>query len=150
MRKIAGFGNFFLFIFVQIFPFLQKKKAYNFRRVIIMQQTLKQQKQLRQREQILNGNLFKVILAVALPILFYNLCNYLYGIYDMMVVQNANIGEAADIVVLDQIKNMISTVGGSLATGGGILVSRRYGEKRFHRPNAVPTPFFQWHWSYPD
>lgn len=142
MRKIAGFGNFFLFIFVQIFPFLQKKKAYNFRRVIIMQQTLKQQKQLRQREQILNGNLFKVILAVALPILFYNLCNYLYGIYDMMVVQNANIGEAADIVVLDQIKNMISTVGGSLATGGGILVSRRYGEKKIPQAKRCANALF--------
>ena len=47
----------------------------------------------------------------------------------MMVVKKAGIGDAADIVVLDQIKNMISTVGGALATGGGILISRRYGAK---------------------
>jgi len=87
-------------------------------------------KKLKRRDAILNGNLWKTILMVSLPILMYNLCNYLYGIYDMVVVQTANIGDAADIVVLDQIKNMISTVGGALATGGGILVSRRYGENR--------------------
>ncbi len=87
-------------------------------------------KKLGRREAILNGNLWKTILVVSMPILIYNLCNYLYGIYDMMVVQSANIGDAADIVVLDQIKNMISTIGGALATGGGILVSRRYGENR--------------------
>ncbi len=87
------------------------------------------EKELKKREQILNGNILKAILMIALPILFYNLCNYLYGIYDMMVVKKAGIGDAADIVVLDQIKNMISTVGGALATGGGILISRRYGAK---------------------
>ena len=94
-----------------------------------MQQAVSNKK-LQRREAILNGNLWKTILMVSLPILMYNLCNYMYGIYDMMVVQSANIGDAADIVVLDQIKNMISTVGGALATGGGILVSRRYGENR--------------------
>lgn len=94
--------------------------------VIVME---KSEKELRKREQILNGNILVAILMVVLPILFYNLCNYLYGIYDMMVVKKAGIGDAADIVVLDQIKNMISTVGGALATGGGILISRRYGAK---------------------
>ena len=94
-----------------------------------MQATINSKK-LGRREAILNGNLWKVTLMVSLPILLYNLCNYMYGIFDMMVVQSANIGDAADIVVLDQIKNMISTLGGALATGGGILVSRRYGENR--------------------
>ena len=94
------------------------------------------------REAILNGNLWKTILMVSLPILMYNLCNYLYGIYDMMVVQQANIGDAADIVVLDQIKNMISTVGGALATGGGILVSRRYGENKISEAKRCANCLF--------
>ncbi len=95
-----------------------------------MELTAKEQKQIKRREYLLNGNMWKVVISIALPMVFYNLCNYLYGIYDMMVVQSANIGDAADIVVLDQIKNMISTIGGALATGGGILVARRYGEKK--------------------
>lgn len=107
-----------------------------------MELTLKQQKQLKRRELILNGNLWKTALIISLPILFYNLCNYLYGIYDMMVVEAANIGEAADIVVLDQIKNMISTIGGSLATAGGILVSRKYGEKKIHEARKCANTLF--------
>ena len=106
-----------------------------------MQQAVSDKKLLR-REAILNGNLWKTILMVSIPILMYNLCNYLYGIYDMMVVQSANIGDAADIVVLDQIKNMISTVGGALATGGGILVSRRYGENKISEAKRCANCLF--------
>ncbi len=89
-----------------------------------------EQKQLKRREYLLEGNMWKVVVSIALPMVFYNLCNYFYGIYDMMLVQSAGIGDAADIVVLDQIKNMISTIGGALATGGGIMVARRYGAKQ--------------------
>lgn len=107
-----------------------------------MELTVKEKKQLKRRNAILSGNLWKTILIISLPILFYNLCNYLYGIYDMMVVQTANIGDAADIVVLDQIKNMISTIGGALATGGGIMVSRRYGEKKVPEARRCANALF--------
>jgi Na+-driven multidrug efflux pump len=89
----------------------------------------KEERQYKKREMILNANIYKTIFVIALPILFYNVCNYLYGIYDMMIVQVANIGEAADVVVLDQIKNMIQTLGGAIATGGGILIAKKIGEK---------------------
>lgn len=107
-----------------------------------MELTLKEQKQLKRREYLLNGNMWKVVVSIALPMVFYNLCNYLYGIYDMMVVQSANIGDAADIVVLDQIKNMISTIGSALATGGGILVARRYGQKKTDEARKCANTLF--------
>lgn len=128
--------------FVLIFPLFIFIKHYNLQAVIKMELTLKQQKQIKRRELILNGNLWKTALIISLPILFYNLCNYLYGIYDMMIVEAANIGEAADIVVLDQIKNMISTIGGSLASAGGILVSRRYGEKKTSEAKKCANALF--------
>lgn len=99
-------------------------------------------KAIKKRETILNGNLWKSILIIGLPILFYNLCNYLYGIYDMMVVQSANIGEAADIVVLDQIKNMISTFAAAISTGGGILVARIYGERKNNEAKLCANTLF--------
>ncbi len=105
-------------------------------------ETTKELKAIKRRELILNGNLWKSILIIGLPILFYNLCNYLYGIYDMMVVQSANIGEAADIVVLDQIKNMISTISSALATGGGILVARKYGERENNEARKCANTLF--------
>lgn len=113
---------------------LDEKKLLNLKK--------KEVKQLKKRDNILNKNLWRVILTIVLPIMFYNLCNYLYGIYDMMVVQSANIGDAADIVVLDQIKNMISTVGGALATGGGIVVATKYGEKRIDEAKRAANVLF--------
>ena len=101
-----------------------------------------EQKQLKRREYLLNGNMWKVVVSIALPMVFYNLCNYFYGIYDMMLVQSAGIGDAADIVVLDQIKNMISTIGGALATGGGIMGARYYGAKQIERAKKYANTLF--------
>lgn len=107
-----------------------------------MELTAKEQKQLKRREFLLEGNMWKVVLSIALPMVFYNLCNYLYGIYDMMLVQSANIGDAADIVVLDQIKNMISTLEGSLATGGGIMVAKYYGARQTENARKCANTLF--------
>ena len=107
-----------------------------------MEMSLKEQKALRKREKILNGNLWKIAIMISLPVVLYNLCNYMYGIYDMMIVQKANIGDAADIVVLDQIKNMLSTLGGALATSGGILVARKYGENKIPEARKCANAFF--------
>lgn len=107
-----------------------------------MELSKKEIKELKKREYLLNGNLWTVVISVALPMVFYNLCNYLYGIYDMMIIQSANIGDAADIVVLDQIKNMISTIGGALATGGGIMVARRYGAKKLDEASVCANTLF--------
>jgi len=102
----------------------------------------KEERQMKKRETILNGNMLKTILVISLPIVFYNICNYLYGIYDMMIVQIANIGEAADVVVLDQIKNMIQTLGGAIATGGGILIAKRIGEKNIDGAKKASNTLF--------
>ena len=40
-----------------------------------------EQKQLKRREYLLEGNMWKVVLSISLPMVFYNLCNYFYGIY---------------------------------------------------------------------
>lgn len=101
-----------------------------------------EEKQLKRREYLLGGNMWKVVLSISLPMVFYNLCNYFYGIYDMMLVQSAGIGDAADIVVLDQIKNMVSTIGGALATGGGIMVARRYGAKQLASARSCANTLF--------
>ncbi|MBQ9120517.1 MAG: hypothetical protein IJY09_10790 [Lachnospiraceae bacterium] len=107
-----------------------------------MELSAKEQKQMKRREYLLEGNLWKVVISIALPMVFYNLCNYLYGIYDMMLVQSANIGDAADIVVLDQIKNMISTVGAALATGGGITVAKRFGAGQLDKAKRCANTLF--------
>lgn len=107
-----------------------------------MELSIKEQKALNKRDKILNGNLWKLVISISLPVVLYNLCNYIYTIYDMMVVQKANIGSAADIVVLDQIKNMLSTIGSALATAGGVLVARKYGENKIDDARKCANTFF--------
>lgn len=99
-------------------------------------------KQAKRRDKILNGKMLNVILYIAIPLMFYNLCNYLYGIFDMMLVQKSGIGDAADIVVLDQIKNMLSTIGASIAAGGGIITARFYGEGNLKKARKSANTLF--------
>lgn len=89
---------------------------------------LKKQKELQKREKIINGKLWGVIFSIALPLVLYNLCNYFYGIYDIMIVGQSSIGDVDSVAFLDQVKNMISTLGAALAVGGSIIVARKYGE----------------------
>ena len=35
----------------------------------------KEERQLKKRDMILNGNILKTIIVISLPILFYNICN---------------------------------------------------------------------------
>ncbi len=100
------------------------------------------ERQARRRDKILNGKILNVILMISIPLVFYNLCNYLYGIFDMMIVQKSGIGEAGDIVVLDQIKNMLSTIGSSLAAGGGIITARLYGEGNIPKSKKSANTLF--------
>lgn len=88
----------------------------------------KKEKELKKREQILNGNLLKTIFMVAIPLVLYNLCNYLYGVYDTFIVAKTGIGSVDSVVFLDQVKNMIVPLGASIAVGGSIIVSRKFGE----------------------
>lgn len=100
------------------------------------------EKELRKRELILGGPIWKAILSLAIPVILYNLCSYFYGIFDMIVVKKAGIGDPADIVVLDQIKSMLQTIGASLGIGGGILIARKYGGKNIDSARRCANTLF--------
>jgi Na+-driven multidrug efflux pump len=84
-------------------------------------------KQERLRELIISGNMWKAIFVIVVPLILYNYSNYLYGIYDTITVSINNIGSVDDIVILSQINNMISTLGGAYTVGGAIIIARKYG-----------------------
>ncbi len=79
------------------------------------------------RERILKGNLWRVIFSIALPLVLYNFINYLYGVYDLIIVSKRGIGSVDSVAILDQIKGMISTFGGAVAVGGSIIIARKVG-----------------------
>lgn len=99
-------------------------------------------KQELKREMILNGPLWKTLLQISMPLVFFNLCNYLYGVYDMMVVSNVGIGNVGSIAFFDQVKIMIATVGGAIATSGGILIARYFGSGDFKKAQKMVNTTF--------
>jgi putative MATE family efflux protein len=89
---------------------------------------LKDQKR---RNFILNGNLLAVVLGLSAPLILLNIGNYIYGIIDTIVVAGHGSNVLSSVVMVTQLKNLLTTLGGGLATGGTIIVSRYIGRNDY-------------------
>lgn len=85
----------------------------------------------RQRRKILTGNLWKVVVSITFPLFCYNILNSFYGLIDSVMVANISSADVSAVSTINQIKNLISSLGSGLAAGGGIIVSRLYGSGDF-------------------
>lgn len=85
----------------------------------------------KRREKILNGNLTLTIITICAPIFFYNFFNSFYSIIDAVVVSKINSTSVSAVATLSQIKNLLSSLGAGIASGGGILVARSFGSGDF-------------------
>jgi putative MATE family efflux protein len=88
-------------------------------------------KDAKRRNFILNGNVFKVVLYLSAPLIFLNLFTYIYGIIDTIVVANHGSNVLSSVVMVSQLKNLLTTLGSGLATGCGIIVSRYIGRNDY-------------------
>ena len=77
------------------------------------------------RRQILTGNLWKVIISVSFPLFFYATLNSLYNLIDQIMVSNISAESVSAVAVLSQIKNLISSLGGGIASGGAIIIAKK-------------------------
>ncbi len=85
------------------------------------------EKQSKRRQHILQGNLWKVVLWLSMPLAIYGLFNYLYGFFDLVLVSTIGSNEVASVVFIDEIKSAILAFGGGIAVGGTVIVARFYG-----------------------
>ncbi len=79
------------------------------------------------REFALNGPALKVLLAVCLPLALYQALQSIFSILDTLMASHISADSVSAVAVLNQIKTMISAVGGGLSMGGCIKVSESYG-----------------------
>ena len=79
-------------------------------------------------EKSLNGTMWKVILSVGAPLALYQGLNVLFAILDTMMASHISKESVSAVAYLSQINYMLSAVGGGLAVGAGIQISRAYGE----------------------
>lgn len=92
----------------------------------------------KRRTEILNGNMWKVVIAICAPLFIYNLFNSLYGLVDSIFANEISTDSVSSVAALGQIKNLLSSFGAGLAAGGAIIVARCFGAGNYEaaRKNA--------------
>ncbi len=96
----------------------------------------------KRRTQILNGNMWKVILAICAPLFIYNLFNSLYNLVDSIFANEISTDSVSSVAALGQIKNLLSSFGSGLAAGGAILVARCFGAGDFKEARKYANVLF--------
>lgn len=79
------------------------------------------------RDFALNGNLWKVIFYVCIPLSAFQLFNHLFNILDTMMASHVSAIAVSAVAYLSQLQNMISAIGVGLAVGSSLKISEAYG-----------------------
>lgn len=79
----------------------------------------------------LDGPVWRVVLRIGTPLALYQGLAALFTILDTMMAAHISKESVSAVAYLSQINLMISSVGGGLAVGAGIQISRAYGEGNF-------------------
>ena len=79
----------------------------------------------------LNGSMWKVVLSVGIPLALYQGLSILSTILDTMMAAHISEESVSAVAYLSQINAILSAVGGGLAVGAGVQISRAYGEGSF-------------------
>ena len=87
----------------------------------------------KRRNLILNGNMWKVVLAICAPLFIYNLFNSLYTLVDSIFANAISTDSVSSVAALGQIKNLLSSFGSGLAAGGAIIVARYFGAGEYEK-----------------
>ncbi len=79
--------------------------------------------------------MWKVLISTAIPLVLYNSISPLFSFFDILIASNMSAAVASTVSFISQIQFMLSSVGGGLAVGGGILIARYFGAGDMDRVN---------------
>lgn len=96
-------------------------------------------KEVKRRELILSGNIWKTIVAICMPLMIYQAFNSWYTVADQIIAASISADAQSAIASIAQIRNTISAFGAGLAAGGGVLVARYYGAGQVHDARSVAS-----------
>lgn len=83
------------------------------------------------RDMSLNGAMWKVVLYIGFPLALYQGLNGIFTVLDTMMASHISKESVSAVAYLSQLNSILSAVGGGLAVGAGIQISRAYGEGDF-------------------
>ncbi|MGN1120327.1 MAG: MATE family efflux transporter [Oscillospiraceae bacterium] len=79
------------------------------------------------REFALNGNMWRVVAEVSLPLMAYQGFMNLFKILDTIMASHISTDAVSSIAYISQISYLISAIGTGLSIGGGMKISEAYG-----------------------
>lgn len=79
------------------------------------------------REFSLNGNMFRVILYVCIPLALYQSLTQVFKVFDTMMAAHISATAVSSVAYISQIQLMLSAMGSGLAVGASIKVSEAFG-----------------------
>jgi putative MATE family efflux protein len=82
------------------------------------------------RDEILNGNLAKVILVLAIPVVINSLLQTMYNLTDTFWLGKLGTSELAAINLITPVQNMIINFGSGLTVAASVLISQYIGAKK--------------------
>jgi putative MATE family efflux protein len=93
------------------------------------------EKDAKRRTFILEGDMWKVLISIAIPLVLYNSISQMFALFDILIASNMSVAIVSTVSFISQIQSMLSAVGGGLAVGGGILIARHFGAGDMDRVN---------------
>lgn len=97
---------------------------------------MRMQKEL-DREQILNGNLFKVIIGLAIPVVINSLLQTMYNLTDTFWLGKLGTDELAAINLVTPLQNMIVNFGSGFTVAATVLISQYLGAREDEDAKAM-------------
>ncbi len=82
-------------------------------------------------EQSLNAPMWRVVLSIGTPLALYQGLAMIFTVLDTMMASHISKESVSAVAYLSQVNLILSSVGGGLAIGAGIRISRAYGEGDF-------------------
>ncbi len=81
----------------------------------------------KEKEDILTGDMLKVLIAISIPIVFTNFLDGLYGVIDGLLVAYVGSYEVSTVTFVNPIIETLNAIGVGLSIAGGSLVGRYIG-----------------------
>ena len=93
-------------------------------------------------ENILNGNIPKMLLGIILPLFAYAIIDKFYTFFDTFVMSISGVGKVNDLAYFSEIKNLLNTFSGALTSAMLILIGQAIGAKDETQVNKLLTTTF--------
>lgn len=91
----------------------------------------------KRRQEILEGNLVKIILILAIPVMIDNLMNAAFNLIDTYFVSGIGLNEVAAVTFVGPIYDMVRAIGMGISITGTIMIGRAIGKADKEEENII-------------